>query len=851
MQDEQALQQQKQIEKEFLVTKTIGAQEVWDNLEDWKPSIQKEYDQLIHNKKAVRQITREELRELDQTSGLPIELLPGKMVHTRKAVSGDFRSRAVVCGNFSEATTAECYAGGADGVQIRAVIKCAAMKQWQLAATDIRVAFLNAPRRDRSKIVAMEVPKAFRAIGLATSDHVWVIEKALYGLTTSPRDWGLHRNEELPKVTWQVWRDDLLWNGTFKKTADDNLWRMEEVCESSGESRWTGLLSVYVDDLLVGGERASIDAALASVAKMWAVADVEWAEVENPLKFCGFEINADSEGDGFRVSQQRYEKEMLQRWGVEEGTDYPVFKVSEADEVPCEQIDPNQLRQAQAVAGSLLWLTTRTRPDILYGVATMSRLISKNPEKALQIGQALLKYIHKVPGGLHFSGRADGWGSRNQLKVPRNEQLIEIFSDISYAAGSGHRSIEGVIGFFAGTPLVWQCHQQPFATHSTAESELVSYCESLIAGRSLEALLCTMWGEPLAANPFQRVLYGDNAAAIGLAHGTANSSWRTRHLRIRASVLREALEPASQYPGGQWALMHLKGVELVADGLTKPLMGQSFDRFLQDLGMARRRDGAQAELQSGHGAAGQLTATLAVLIGSSLLSKAEAMSVEEIDLTPGDSDAVWLCGICLVMLGTVYACELLHSAVNCCIRRLWASSSKVACETDGEEVDLCESVNFKRSRSRNDPMTTSRSKSSRSKACASTSVFHPSSGSEDDSISLTRPLSKRMTSRSGSSIAAAERCAAEASFSAAEAKLSAAEAKNSAAAAEHCAAEASSCAVAASRAGGAAAERSAAEASESRAVMNPWNAFQHKHKGKGWTSQKLALMYHKEKSKKR
>lgn len=39
-----------------------------------------------------------------------------------------------------------------------------------------------------------------------------------------------------------------------------------------------------------------------------------------------------------------------------------------------------------------------------------------------------------------------------------------------------------------------------FATHSNAESELVSYCEALTAGRATEALLCVMLGEPLSNN---------------------------------------------------------------------------------------------------------------------------------------------------------------------------------------------------------------------------------------------------------------------------------------------------------------------------------------------------------------
>ena len=87
---------QKNLEQEFLVTKTVGNVEVWANLKDWEKSIRKEYDQLLTQKCAVRQITKEHLRRMSSERKLLIELLPAKMVHTRKAYSGAYRSRAAV-----------------------------------------------------------------------------------------------------------------------------------------------------------------------------------------------------------------------------------------------------------------------------------------------------------------------------------------------------------------------------------------------------------------------------------------------------------------------------------------------------------------------------------------------------------------------------------------------------------------------------------------------------------------------------------------------------------------------------------------------------------------------------------
>ena len=74
-------------------------------------------------------------------------------------------------------------------------------------------------------------------------------------------------------------------------------------------------------------------------------------------------------------------------------------------------------------------------------------------------------------------------------------------------------------------------------------------------------------------------MYSDSTAAISIATGTTGS-WRTRHLRIRAQGLHEALER------GEVTLEHQPGRCLVADGLTKQLQGGPLQRFVQALKLA-------------------------------------------------------------------------------------------------------------------------------------------------------------------------------------------------------------------------------------------------------------------------
>ena len=139
----------------------------------------------------MKQISRAELRQLSEERNQAVEVLPAKMVYTRKAGTGLRRARAVCCGNYQTSVEeGSTYAGGVDSVTVRMALR------WGAAALDIKTAFLNAPRTS-SAIIATEIPGIMKQLKLASSDHVWLIVGALYGLTTSPRDWQACRDSRL------------------------------------------------------------------------------------------------------------------------------------------------------------------------------------------------------------------------------------------------------------------------------------------------------------------------------------------------------------------------------------------------------------------------------------------------------------------------------------------------------------------------------------------------------------------------------------------------------------------------------------------------------------------------------
>ncbi|CAJ1393866.1 unnamed protein product [Effrenium voratum] len=78
------------------------------------------------------------------------------------------------------------------------------------------------------------------------------------------------------------------------------------------------------------------------------------------------------------------------------------------------------------------------------------------------------------------------------------------------------------------------------------------------------------------------VVYGDNSSAITIIGSADDGPWRTRHLRLRAEVLREKVK------GGRWAVRHLPGTRLVADHLTKAMTAKAqWPKFYELAGMVK------------------------------------------------------------------------------------------------------------------------------------------------------------------------------------------------------------------------------------------------------------------------
>ena len=326
-----------------------------------------------------------------------------------------------------------------------------------------------------------------------------------------------------------------------------------------------GVLIVYVDDLAFLGPEDLCREFIKTIKLNWKTSDPEWIS-KDPVTFCGIELSRDE--TGYRMSQRSYIQELLSRYSVEEEAGTPITKWVEPE---CkEDVIVDQVREAQGITGALLWLSTRTRPDLAYVVARCGQQATKSPRLSITLGRQALAYLKStLDMGIDVPFTVGNtFSDHNLLSLPRADRVLELYTDASHCP-SGDRSMQSVFIVWRGVPLAWESTRQSFTTLSSAESELVCMVHGVQMAEAVQPLV-----DELVEQDSLVSLLADNEAAIR-AFEASPAGWRNRHLRMRAHAGRERIA------ANLLKVSHLPGEYQVADLGTKPLSRPRMFKLLE------------------------------------------------------------------------------------------------------------------------------------------------------------------------------------------------------------------------------------------------------------------------------
>ncbi|CAE7367174.1 unnamed protein product [Symbiodinium sp. CCMP2592] len=504
------------------VVYTVNPKEVAAVFEKWIPALQKEVNTLDH---AVDKVMGDDPQVREDLSSGRGQLIPMKVVYTIKPPDPpaeeeqptEFfkrKSRIVICGNMASHCPSEVFASTAPAEVVRAAIALARFFNWNLGAIDIVAAFLQTPLRavKGAPLVYGVPPKILVKAGLVRPGELWKLTHAVYGLQESPKLWGAYRDDLLAQI-------QLVFDGKrvtlMQGRVEPSWWSVLQ-----DGSVLIGILVVYVDDLLLCGRTELIKELAAAIKAVWKTSPLQLA-TEGEIRFLGIEISFTSQG--FALTQRAYIEELLR---IHEMTSrrrdlVPVAKEAASfvvtdDEGPANE---GEVRAAQQIAGELLWISQRTRPDIAYVCSLIGSLATRAPRRAVEIGEKTLGYLQRTIG--------------RQLLYESCVPYLTGFVDASFAPDAS-RSHTGWIVLLAGNVIAWRSSRQSCISLSTAEAELEAAVEGLVALQGIQALL-----HDIGVVSLQLQMHSDSTSALAIAKGSC--SWRTRHLRLKSSWVSELI----------------------------------------------------------------------------------------------------------------------------------------------------------------------------------------------------------------------------------------------------------------------------------------------------------------------
>ncbi|CAE7437070.1 RE1 [Symbiodinium sp. CCMP2592] len=562
------------------LTTSVLFQGTPERREKWYKAAVKEMDGM-KAKNVLEDLDRDHLREqlgLNPDEPIP-EILPCKLVVAAKpedvapiTVSGDgtnadpaeqpwkAKIRLCACGNFEGAREHEDNTtSNVSPIALRLMAhELAKHKSWVGANGDVSMAFLNT-ELEPSEIVLLEPPSALKKLGLVAPRTIWRARRYIYGLRRSPKKWARLRDDTMHGKS-------LKYDGNRELVISlvDEQEGIFHIRDSASQEL-VALCAMYVDDIWCIGLPSAVTAILGFVSGTWETklggfisrdpsvtisVNGEALPRLDEITFIGQQFRF--EGDEVVISQRCWLlNELAKRnWLHLKGT--PSLPILEQG--PDEDRESGEykrhLQEAQTEVGCLMWLSTKTRPDILASVSQVASLMHRRPLRVIQVTRGIWRYLRSTLSlSLHFNGHDEGH--------------LEAYSDASHAPEGG-RSRSGGVVMLGSSPIAWWTSKQTVTAWSTCESEMDAMALTISETIKIQALIENMTGWALKSS-FR--IYGDNAAAVTVAnreHFTLGA-WRTRTFALRAEWVRDQM---SLY---DLALLHHPGESLVADMLTKTL----------------------------------------------------------------------------------------------------------------------------------------------------------------------------------------------------------------------------------------------------------------------------------------
>lgn len=302
------------------------------------------------------------------------------------------------------------------------------------------------------------------------------------------------------------------------------------------------IILIWVDDLVIA---ASNESALKSVKEMLTV-KFQMKDLGRLKNFLG--ITFDQCNGCVTMSQQSYVDKLLDRFDMQDCKPRSTHCEPKLHYTDGEKLcDPRKYREA---VGSLIYLTSCTRPDLSFVVGKLSQHFSEPTDEQWTTVKRVLKCLKST---------------NDKMLCYRECDWLRLFaySDADWVGdATDQRSTTGYcVSLSENGPLIsWKTKKQPTVALSTCEAEYMA-----LAATTQECLYLSQLLEHLdnCLYDVQYLRFKDNQGTIALAKNPF-SRQRCKHIDIKHHFVRSTVNDCKV------GLEYCPTDQMVADLMTKP-----------------------------------------------------------------------------------------------------------------------------------------------------------------------------------------------------------------------------------------------------------------------------------------
>lgn len=468
-----------------------------------------------------------------------------KLKRDENGLPARFKGRVVALGNMQsdQLGLVELYAPVTCIETVRIIFSIAGNREWKIHQIDVVGAFLYALLSETDEIW-IKLPNID---GVESANGQIVrLRKSLYGLRQAPKLWYKWLSAFMAEKGFHPSKvNDCLF---VKNTASGNVYVL-----------------VYVDDMLITGNDEGVTMVKHLFSERFIITD---------LGVCHhfLRIKIEYTPNGIFLSQRPYMEKIIQPADMSTAKPaecpLPLSHCLYETRTDLMQEEKDYMRTVpyRNILGSLIFLSTRTRPDISTAVSMLGKYQEEPSRSHWNHLKQVVRYIIRTKSyGLFFP---NGSGEIN----------IVGWSDADWARDTtNRRSRSGYLITVSECPVVWSSKLQTSTALSTSEAEFFSLAQctrEICWIRELLVEFDAMQSEPTELNQ-------DNLGTISWTEEVQGMR-RVKHIGVKYHYVRDVVN------SGAVQVQPVASEDNRSDSLTKVLVGEEYKIHRNWLGVIAR-----------------------------------------------------------------------------------------------------------------------------------------------------------------------------------------------------------------------------------------------------------------------